>query len=201
MKLKTLENIWATNESLRNRQYTIIGLTADEIPIRMRPAIQNFLENSILDTRNFVPGDLGHTISLFNDINGANVQSDEPILMLALQRKATVDSEFLPDTYEPLQEWIEAKSKAAQEAIQTEAAMGPVLCLPEFCPYQSNIRRPNHESEQQLAEKDAKLEALRSICNNIKHLMQRLLTSDGQHQRMVDKTTNEILNLLYQAED
>jgi len=66
MKLKNLENLFATNESLRNRQYSILGLTAEDIPIRIRPEIQNFLENVIIKTRNFIPGDLEYTIRLFN---------------------------------------------------------------------------------------------------------------------------------------
>ena len=100
-----------------------------------------------------------------------------------------------------MDEWLKAKQESGQDAIQTEATVGPVLCLSEFCPYSTNIRRPNQEIESRSAEIDAKLELLRSIVNNVKHLMQRLLTTNDQNQRAVGQTTNEILNLLYQADE
>ena len=202
MKLKNLENIYATNDNLRNRQYTILGLTAEDIPIRIRPDIQHFLENVIIKTRNFIPGDLEYTIRLFNQVHGAEVQpGTEPILLLALQRKATIAEEFLPNTDDPLDEWVEVKRENGQDAIQRGAALGPVLCLPEFCPYSANIRRRNQEMEQRSAEIDAKLELLKSIVNNVKHLMQRLLSNYDQNQRTFEQTTNEILNLLYQTDE
>ena len=205
MKLKTIDSLHATNESLQNRHYTIIGLKAEEIPIRKRPVIQEFLESIISETRNFFPGDLDHTIQLFNQVNGVAPQREtEPILLLAVQRLGNLDPEFLPITHEPLEEWLESKQKVARDAIAAEVTFGPVLCLPELCPYRTNIRQERRITAElgiRQAEAEAKMESLRTLLNNTKHLIQRLINRTDQNQRLIDQTMHEILDILCQIDE
>ena len=200
MKLRSLETINSANVGLQNRQYTVIGLTADEIPERKQPAIQEFLKGEILKYRNFFPGDLSQTIEVFNDVHGGYTpRGAVPILLVAVQSKVDFENHFDLNLEGTLEEWLANNQQVVQELVAREEIMGPILCLPELCPYQQ-VFKPHALQELRLVQ-EARIESLESVLDNLKHLMYRLLDHSKGHQQILNQHLTDILTLLNQSDD
>ena len=204
MKFRGIEAIQAANVALQNREYTIVALTVDEIPGERQSTIRRFLESEIMKYRNFFPGDLRHTLELFNQIHGGTLRpGTDPMLLFAVQGKVNILDRLQIVVEESSLQWIAKKKQLAEQALERGEVTGPVLCLPDLCPYQKH--KPKAICDL-VSSQESNVEVLRTTLENLKHVINRFISRSSLfvypgHQDTFNHYMTDILDLLGQSDE
>ena len=151
MKIKKLQEVDQYNTYLHNRIHEVMAINAAEIPRSGRMALQDSLENKLLERQNFIRTGFIETVELFNKVFCPQlVGANQQILFLAVQARELIPYFLeIPERGDG-DEWIEKRIQKATQ-ICTQGTMMPlVLIYAELCPYRSIAPRQKRTIDQSI---------------------------------------------------
>ena len=137
MKFRSLNDITEHNNHMKNRVYEILAVWANDIPLSKQAALQRFLQEKILDVRNFFPTDFVGTVELYNQTCCPDLSEEfQQILFVSTQSRNVVSSFFHLPQEEDEELWIEERMRLAKELCEgMYPTMPKILVYKDLSPY------------------------------------------------------------------